>query len=136
MIVNAIVEIPKNSIYKYEIKSRILYLDRVLNQSIPYNYGYIPDTLCEDRDPLDVFILSNRKIYPSTRVEIQIIGGFKCLDGGVSDDKLFGLLVGEKQPYDFTNDIRSYLTTYKTDFIIQKDLTKEEAIEVYLQSKI
>ena len=60
------IEISKGSNIKYEWdeKNKVLTLDRILHSSVVYpeNYGFIPQTLCEDGDPLDVLILSNQKL--------------------------------------------------------------------------
>src|SRR5437868_11382710 len=95
--VEAIVEIPKGSFYKYEIDKDDgnLVLDRPMNQSIPYNYGFIPETLCGDGDPLDVFIVSYHPIPPLTKVEVVIVGVLKCIDNGEEDDKIIAMIAGE-----------------------------------------
>jgi inorganic pyrophosphatase len=60
-VVNAVVEIPRGSKVKYELDkdTGLLYVDRILYSSVvyPHNYGFIPKTLCEDADPLDVLVL-------------------------------------------------------------------------------
>lgn len=117
-MIKAIVEIPKGSIYKYEIKDNELILDRVINQPIPYNYGYIPNTMCGDGDPLDIFILSKDYIPPTTKVSVLLLGVFQCLDNGDIDDKLIGVLIGETSEDLLTvrDRIRNYLETYKEGF--------------------
>ena len=58
---NAVIEIPRGSKVKYELDKAtgLLYVDRILYSSVvyPHNYGFIPQTLCEDNDPLDVLVL-------------------------------------------------------------------------------
>lgn len=60
-VVNAVIEIPRGSKVKYELDkdTGLLYVDRILYSSVvyPHNYGFIPKTLCEDGDPLDVLVL-------------------------------------------------------------------------------
>lgn len=60
-VVNAVIEIPRGSKVKYELDkdTGLLYVDRILYSSVvyPHNYGFIPKTLCEDADPLDVLVL-------------------------------------------------------------------------------
>ena len=70
-----VVEIPKGSIYKYEINKDTgkLALDRVISIPYPENYGYFPNTLAQDGDPLDVFLVSDQPIAPLTEVEIEEI---------------------------------------------------------------
>ena len=66
--VNGIIEIPKNTRAKYELDkdSGLLTLDRVLYSSMyyPANYGFIPQTYCDDKDPLDILILSQIHVVP------------------------------------------------------------------------
>src|SRR5215469_7416675 len=66
--VNAIIEIPKGSKAKYEIdkESGLLKLDRVLFSSVMYpaNYGFIPQTYCDDNDPLDILVLCSIDVFP------------------------------------------------------------------------
>ncbi len=60
-VLNAVIEIPRGSKVKYELDkdTGLLYVDRILYSSVvyPHNYGFIPKTLCEDGDPLDVLVL-------------------------------------------------------------------------------
>lgn len=60
-MINAVIEIPRGSKVKYELDkdTGLLYVDRILYSSVvyPHNYGFIPKTLCEDGDPLDVLVL-------------------------------------------------------------------------------
>lgn len=129
------IEIPKYSHYKYEFKNGFpndyLCVDRVLNQAVPQNYGFFPATLCGDGDPLDVFVISNEPIQPGANVKIELVGGFECIDGDQSDDKLIGILEGEnivfKQSY--ISEIYFYLTSYKEGFRVIKEYTLEEAFQ-------
>ena len=77
-VVNAIIEIPKGSRAKYEIdkESGLIKLDRVIYASMyyPLNYGFIPQTLGEDHDPLDILILSQIDVVPLCMVEAKVIG--------------------------------------------------------------
>ena len=65
-MINAVIEIPRGSKVKYELdkKTGMLYVDRILYSSVvyPHNYGFIPRTLCEDGDPLDVLVLMQASI--------------------------------------------------------------------------
>lgn len=122
MKIESIVEIPYGSFYKYEVdkKTNELVLDRVLDKYLPTNYGFVPFTLSEDGDALDIFIISNYFITPKTKVKVQIVSGYKCIDNGVEDNKLIGLLVGDKidgHSFDaFTQCIEQYLDSYKQGF--------------------
>src|SRR5262245_66031466 len=76
----AIIEIPKGSKLKYELDKRtgLLMLDRVLYSAVHYPacYGFIPQTLAEDGDPLDVLVLMQEPVHPLTIVRSRAIGGF------------------------------------------------------------
>lgn len=137
----AIVEIPAGSLYKYEMKKGELFIDRVLNQECPYNYGFFEFTMCGDGDPLDVFILSTRPIPSRTKVKVSIVSGLCCMDNGLADDKLIGILEGEEHffteyYYKHVDRIKNYLTTYKTGFEILRDYNVGEAYTCYNESKI
>ena len=138
MEVEAIIEMPARSIFKYEKnKSKDeLVLDRPLNQPVPYNYGFIPDSLSEDSDPLDLFLLTDEPIYPLTKIKANIIGVLKCIDNGIRDDKLIATLVGDCRGYETmgTAVIKKYLETYKEGFIVLEMGDKEEAIKIYEKS--
>ena len=137
MKLKAIVEMPKGSSYKYEVSKCTgkLVLDRVLNQRIPHNYGYFPDTLSSDGDPLDCFILSKYPIPPLTEVEIEVLGILKCKDNGVQDDKVYGVLVGEeKENMGALTLIQNYLESYKEGFKVEELCSAEEAMKVYEES--
>jgi len=77
-IVPVIIEVPKACPNKYEIEKStgLLYLDRVLHSSVYYpgDYGYVPNTLCGDGDPIDVVVLSNYALEPACLVFVRIIG--------------------------------------------------------------
>lgn len=138
MSVNAIVEIPKGCNYKYEIHEGELVVDRVLNQNVPYSYGYIPDTLCEDGDPLDIFIISRHPIHPTTKVAVYLMGVFECTDGGKQDDKLVGILVGESSGDLRTcvDTIQNYLQSYKEGFVVNNYYGLDRAREILEQSRV
>ena len=85
-IVNAIIEIPKGSKAKYEIdkESGLLKLDRVLFSSVMYpaNYGFIPQTYCDDKDPLDILVLCSIDVFPMAMIEAKVIGVMHMVDNG------------------------------------------------------
>ena len=91
----ALIEIPKGSKAKYELdkETGLLKLDRVLYTSTVYpaNYGFIPRTLADDGDPLDVLVLTNESIYPMTLVNCYPIGVIKMIDGGELDEKIIAI---------------------------------------------
>lgn len=79
---NAIIEIPKGSKVKYELdkKSGLMRVDRVLYSSVVYpaNYGFIPRTLGEDKDPLDVLVLMQEAVYPGCIMKVRTDGFNRC----------------------------------------------------------
>ena len=95
----ALIEIPKGCKAKYELdkETGLLKLDRVLYTSTVYpaNYGFIPRTLAEDGDPLDVLVLCAEAIYPMTLVNCYPIGVIKMIDGGSLDEKVIAIPLGD-----------------------------------------
>lgn len=93
--INAIIEIPKGSKAKYEIDkdSGLLKLDRVLFSSVMYpaNYGFIPQTYCDDRDPLDILVLCSVDVFPMSLIEAKVIGVMHMIDNGEQDDKIIAV---------------------------------------------
>lgn len=100
-VVNAFVEIPKGSRNKYEYdkEAQVWKLDRVLYSSVAYpsDYGYIPDTLSDDGDPLDVMIVNRFPTFPGCVVEARPIGAIKMVDSGENDEKI--IAVPAHDPY-------------------------------------
>lgn len=94
-IVNAIIEIPKGSKAKYEVdkKTGLLKLDRVLFSSVMYpaNYGFIPQTYCDDNDPLDILVLCSEEVIPLSIIEAKVIGVMHMIDGDERDDKIIAV---------------------------------------------
>ncbi len=91
----ALIEIPKGSKAKYELdkETGLLRLDRILYTSTVYpaNYGFIPRTLADDGDPLDVLVLCNEAIYPMTLMTCFPIGVIKMIDAGSLDEKIIAI---------------------------------------------
>ena len=91
----ALIEIPKGCKAKYELdkETGILRLDRVLYTSTVYpaNYGFIPRTLAEDGDPLDVLVLCSESLLPLSLVNVYPIGVITMDDGGKSDEKIIAI---------------------------------------------
>lgn len=93
----AFIEISRGSRAKYEIdkESGLLNLDRVLFSSVQYpvNYGFFPQTLQADGDPLDVLVISQADIVPHCLVKVRVIGLMRMIDQGVMDDKILAVAV-------------------------------------------
>ena len=98
--VNTLIEIPQGSKSKYEIdkKTGLLKLDRVIYSSFhyPINYGFIPQTLGQDNDPLDILVMCSESIQPLCLVEATVIGNMQMIDNGEHDDKI--IAVASKDP--------------------------------------
>lgn len=101
----ALIEIPRGSKAKYELdkKTGLLRLDRILYTSTVYpaNYGFIPKTLADDGDPLDVLVLGADAIYPMTLVTCFPIGVIKMVDGGELDEKIIAIPEGDPTYKDY-----------------------------------
>jgi len=99
MDVTMIVEIPKGSRNKYEMdhESGHIFLDRMLFTATRYpaDYGFIPETLAEDDDPLDALALVSEPTFPGCRVRIRPIGLFLMEDQGDPDHKVLGVPIGD-----------------------------------------
>jgi inorganic pyrophosphatase len=99
MIVDMVVEIPKGSRNKYEMDkdSGHIYLDRMLFTATRYpaDYGFIPDTLAADDDPLDALALVSEPTFPGCRIRIKPIGLFIMEDQGKEDHKILGAPTGD-----------------------------------------
>jgi len=98
--VQIVIEISKGSRAKYEVDKATGYLklDRVTEEAYPYpiNYGFIPQTLYGDGDPLDVLVLSSVDLQPMSTVQARVIGVFNMVDSDEEDDKI--LTVVDKDP--------------------------------------
>ena len=100
-----VIEIPRGSKLKYEVDKRtgMLMLDRVLYSSVHYpaNYGFIPQTLAGDGDPLDVLVLMQEPVFPLTIVRARAIGGFRMRDDKGVDDKIVAVAVDDPAFVDY-----------------------------------
>lgn len=90
-----VVEIPKYSANKYEYNtiSKAWELDRVLFGAMcyPEEYGFIPETLDYDGDPLDIICLTDKPTFTSCHIPVRVIGVLKMIDGGEEDDKILAV---------------------------------------------
>lgn len=144
----ALIEIPKGSKAKYELdkETGLLRLDRVLYTSTVYpaNYGFIPRTLADDGDPLDVLVLCNEIISPMTLVTCIPIGVIKMVDGGALDEKIIAVPMNDPNYKQF-NDIKElpghifdemmhFFEVYKTlehkQTAVKEICHKKEAVEI------
>lgn len=91
-----IIEVSKNSNIKYEYdkENKCLILDRILHNTnfFPYNYGFIPNTLSPDGDPVDIIVLCEYSLTPGIMCDVKIIGGINTEDEAGQDDKIIAVL--------------------------------------------
>ncbi|MTI22366.1 inorganic diphosphatase [Fulvivirga sp. RKSG066] len=126
-VINGIIEIPKNTRAKYELDkdTGLLLMDRVIYSSMyyPANYGFIPQTYCDDGDPLDVLVLSQITIVPMCIVSAKVIGAMRMFDGGEMDDKIIAVAENDMSvnhmndiselPEHFFKELKNFFEDYK-----------------------
>ncbi|WP_149454531.1 inorganic diphosphatase [Pasteuria penetrans] len=97
LIVDAFIEIPTGSQNKYEYQPEdgTLRLDRVLHSPMHYpaEYGFIPGTLAEDGDPLDILVMVTSPTFPGCQIRSRIVGVLHMRDEKGKDEKLLGVPV-------------------------------------------
>ena len=125
--VNALIEIPQGSRTKYEVDkiTGLLKLDRVIYSSFQYpvNYGFIPQTLGQDGDPLDILVLCSQSIQSLCLVEANVIGNMQMIDQGQVDDKIIAVAAKdpsvnhisrmEELPRHFLLELKNFFEQYK-----------------------
>jgi inorganic pyrophosphatase len=126
-VVNMIVEIPKGARNKFELdkETGLIKLDRYLYSSSVYpgDYGFIPQTLAEDHDPLDILVMVNEPTFSGCLIEARVVGLFKMIDKGVNDYKVLGVPNAdplfahikklEDVPPHFLREVEHFFGTYK-----------------------
>jgi inorganic pyrophosphatase len=99
--VNTIIEIPLGSNVKYELDkaSGLLRVDRILYSAVyyPANHGFMPQTLAEDKDPLDVLVLCQEPVMPLTAIPVCVIGLMTMMDTGFKDHKIISVALGDPE---------------------------------------
>ena len=125
----AVIEIPTNERNKYELDKTlgIYRLDRVLHSAVHYpgDYGFLPRTLGDDGDPLDVLVLMTIPVFTGCLVDARPIGLFHLVDRGVADEKVLAVPLGD--PYsEGLSDLKDipghYLKEIEHFFRVYKDL--------------
>lgn len=125
--VNALIEIPQGSRSKYEVDkdTGLLKLDRVIYSSFQYpvNYGFIPQTLGQDGDPLDILVLCSQSIQSLCLVDATVIGNMQMIDQGQEDDKIIAVAANdpsvnhysrmEELPQHFLLELKNFFEQYK-----------------------
>ena len=139
MHIDMIVEIPYNSFIKYEYDKKIdkMRCDRILHTAMTYpgNYGYIPQTLAGDGDPLDILLVSDYQIFPGTVINVKIIGILFTTDEKGEDNKIIAVPSFNIDPnFDNIKTIKDLpkrsLSKIKHFFQHYKDTEKNKWVEV------
>jgi inorganic pyrophosphatase len=128
-VVTAVIEIPRGSRNKYELDkiSGQFRLDRVLFSAVHYpgDYGFIPRTLHEDNDPLDIIVSINEPTFPGCQIDCRPLGVLKMLDRGEPDDKIIAVPSFDpfyNESFDIADLSQHYLKEVEHFFHIYKDL--------------
>lgn len=128
-VVNVVVEIPKGSRCKYEFDKELgaIRLDRILYSSMVYpgDYGFVPQTLFDDGDPLDIFVMTNEPTFPGCILPARPIGLFRMQDKGEPDDKILAVPVGDpffREYHDIADIPQHFLAECAHFFAVYKDL--------------
>jgi inorganic pyrophosphatase len=136
MEVEAIVEIPRGSRNKYEMnhETGAIWLDRMLFTATQYpaDYGFVPDTLAEDGDPLDVLVLLDEPTFPGCHISVRPVGVFWMSDEAGPDAKL--LCVPAHDPrargYKDLADLPEFLLAEIEHFFqVYKDVEPDKSVE-------
>jgi len=131
----AVVEVPKGSRNKYELDkgSGLLRLDRVISSAVyyPANYGFIPQTLGEDDDPLDVLVYCTEEITPLCLCNARAVGLMTMIDNGQADHKIVAVLIDDPvySEFDQASDFpRHIFRTLKRFFEDYKQLESKDVV--------
>jgi inorganic pyrophosphatase len=152
--VNALIEIPSGSKAKYEIdkESGLIKLDRVIFASMyyPLNYGFIPQTMGEDKDPLDIVVLTQVSVVPLCIIPAKVIGVMQMVDRGEADDKIIAVAENDPSvnhindvtdlPTHLREELRHFFENYKTlenkMVVVDEFLPKKEAFRIIQNSRV
>lgn len=136
VVVTGLIEIPQGSRSKYEVdkETGLLKLDRVIYSSFHYpaNYGFIPQTLGHDGDPLDILVLCSQSIHSLCLVEAKVIGNMQMIDNGELDDKI--IAVAAKDPsvnhYNDIDELPQHFLLELRNFFEQYKVLEQKKVEI------
>jgi inorganic pyrophosphatase len=131
-LITAVIEIPQGGINKYEYdkKLHVFRLDRNLHSPVHYpaDYGFIPQTLADDGDPLDILVLGDAPTFPGCVYHARVIGLLEMLDQGIRDEKVIAYATGNARFADIENytEVQPHILLEIAHFFsIYKDLEGE-----------
>ncbi len=133
---SAIIEIPFGSSVKYELdkKSGLIKLDRVLYSAVyyPANYGFIPQTLAEDDDPLDVLVFCQETVAPLTLIHARTVGLMTMVDQGRKDHKIIAIAIDDPEfnSYNEAQEMPPHRLTMLRRFFQDYKQLEGKAVEV------
>jgi inorganic pyrophosphatase len=134
--VRTVIEIPLGSSVKYELDkpSGLIRMDRLLYSAVyyPANYGFIPQTLAEDGDPLDVLVLSQEAVAPLTVMSARAIGLMTMIDAGKKDHKIIAIATGDPEfnAYHEASELPQHRLLVLRRFFQDYKRLEEKAVEV------
>lgn len=131
----AVIEISKGSKKKYELdkETGLIILDRILYTSTHYpaNYGFIPRTYGDDKDPLDVLVVCSESIEPMSLVRCYPIGVMKMIDNGMGDEKIIAIPYNDPMfnMYKHIDELPSHIFSEMRHFFsVYKELENKETV--------
>ncbi len=152
-VMNVIIEIPKFSKNKYEIdkETGLIALDRVMHtsQDYPFDYGFVPQTLFDDGDALDVIVLTTYPLAPGILVKVRPVAIMEMIDDGDRDDKVVAVPIDDPRFSEindlsdlnkhFIKETTHFLETYKKvqnkEVVIGPWHGKDEAMKAFEKSR-
>ena len=123
----AVIEIPLGSNVKYELDKAtgLLKVDRIIHSAVfyPANYGFIPQTYGDDKDPLDILVITSLPVQALCLIEAKVMGVMQMIDSGDADDKIIAVAARdpsvnhynniEELPKHFFEELRHFFEEYK-----------------------